>query len=136
MRWNRISVPLIALTSACGIGHAIGAEVCAAKSQTIRSFMVFDVPPSELASLVPEQTGENSGYWELGYVYDAGRSAWVHCQYSDGTSAGVQLSTRIGKCEYEEFKNDTFKLYHRRAGTATVLPICWRQDRRGIEVSR
>ena len=111
MRWNRtLSIPLIAMASACFTGHAVGAEVCAAKSQALRSIMVFDGPPSELASLVPEQTGKNSGYWELGYVYDAGRSVWVHCQYADGTSSDVQLSTRIGKCEYEEFKNDTFKL--------------------------
>jgi hypothetical protein len=110
MRWNRFSIPLIALASAWSIGHAIGAEVCAAKSQPLRSFLVFDGPPSELASLIPEQTGDHGGYWDLGYVYDAGRSVWVHCQYADGTNSDVQLSTRISKCEYEELKNDTFKL--------------------------
>lgn len=111
MRWNRtLSIPLIALASACGFGHAIGAEVCAAKSQLLRSIMVFNGPPSELVSLVAEQSGDHSGYWELGYVYDEGRSVWVRCQYTDGTSSDIQLSTRISKCEYEEFKDDTFKL--------------------------
>jgi hypothetical protein len=110
MRWNRISIAAIALASACGIGHAIGAEVCAAKSQTLRSITVFDGPPPEQASLVPDQTGKNGGSWELGYVYDAGRSVWVRCQYADGTSADVQLSAKVGKCEYKEVKKDAFKL--------------------------
>jgi hypothetical protein len=112
MRWNStLSIPLIALASACGIGDAIGAEICAAKSQILRSVTVFDGPPSEQASLVPDRAGKNGGSWELGYVYDAGRSVWVRCQYADGSSSEVQLSAKVGNCEYKAVKKDAFKLF-------------------------
>ncbi len=111
MRWIwMLSIPLIAMASACVAGHAIGAEVCAAKP-ALRNVTVFDGPPSELASLVPDEAGEISASWELGYVYDAGRTVWVRCQYADGTSADVQLSARIAKCEYKAVKKDAFKLF-------------------------
>jgi hypothetical protein len=111
MRWNGISIALIALASAYGIGHAIGAEVCASKSQPLRTFTVFDGPPSEQASLVPDSAGKDSSSWELGYIYDAGRSVWVRCQYADGTSSDVQLSAKVEKCEYKEVKKDAFRLF-------------------------
>ncbi len=112
MRWTwMLSIPLIAMASGCGAGHAIGAEVCAAKSQALRNVTVFDGPPSELASLVPDEGGDTSASWELGYVYDAGRTVWVRCQYADGTSADVQLSAKVSKCEYKAFKKDAFKLF-------------------------
>ena len=79
MRWTwMLSIPLIAMASACGAGHAIGAEVCAAKSQALRNVIVFDGPPSELASLVPDEGGDTSASWELGYVYErAGQSGFA-----------------------------------------------------------
>lgn len=111
MRWTRmLSISLIAMASVCGIGHAIGAEVCAAKP-ALRNVTVFDGPPAELASLVPDEGGDTGGSWELGYVYDAGRTVWVRCQYADGTSADVQLSAKVGKCEYKAVKKDAFKLF-------------------------
>jgi hypothetical protein len=78
MRWNwTFSIPLIALTSMCGIGPTIGAGVCPAKSQTVHNLTVFDGPPSEQASLVPDSSGKDHSSWDLGYIYDAGRSVWV-----------------------------------------------------------
>jgi hypothetical protein len=111
MRRNKtLSILPIALAFACGIGHAAGAEVCAAKSQALRSVTVFDGPPAEQASLVPDQEGKSGSSWELGYVYDAGRTVWVRCQYADGTSADVQLSAKVGKCEYKAVKKNEIKL--------------------------
>jgi hypothetical protein len=111
MSWNRtLSIPLIALVSVCSIGHTIAAEVCAAKSQALRSVTVFEGPPSEQASLVPDSAGKNNSSWDLAYIYDGGRSVWVRCQYADGANSDVKLSARVSKCRSEAVKKDAIKL--------------------------
>ncbi len=111
MRRNRtLSISLIGLASMCGFGHATGAEVCPAKSQALRSVTVFDGPPSEQASLVPDRAGTSHSSWDLGYVYDAGRTVWVRCEYADGTSFDAQLTAKVGKCVYKAVKKNGIKL--------------------------
>ena len=63
---HNVLISLIALASVCGAGQAIGAEVCPAKPQALRSVTVFDGPTSEQASLVPDLGGKTSSSWELG----------------------------------------------------------------------
>jgi hypothetical protein len=50
----------------------------------LREVMLFDGPPAELASLVPEQRGQRVT-WDIGYIRQAGRRAYLVCEYDRGT---------------------------------------------------
>jgi hypothetical protein len=47
-------------------------------------FDVFDGDPSELADLIGQETGPNTGYFDLAYIYQSGRVVTINCKYSDG----------------------------------------------------
>jgi hypothetical protein len=80
---------------------AIGAEICPSRpGQHLRFVDVFDGPPEEMASLIPDQVSPRSGWWTLGYVYDAGRNVTIRCKYTDGHSLDVQLARRVNRCTY------------------------------------
>jgi hypothetical protein len=61
---------------------------------------VFDGPPESLATLMPDEAGERSGYWKLKYVYDAGRSVTIRCKYANDETHDVKLSTVTTRCDY------------------------------------
>jgi hypothetical protein len=74
---------------------------CLAKAGTTLRFVdVFDGPPESLATLVPDEAGERSGYWNLKYVYDAGRSVTIRCKYANDEMHDVKLSTVTTRCDY------------------------------------
>jgi hypothetical protein len=111
MRRNRwLAICLIASAVAFDTGQALGAEVCAGGSKALHSVTVFDGPPSEQASLVPDFANRGASSWELGYVYDAGRTVWIRCQFADGTNSEAELGARVGKCESKTIKKDVIKL--------------------------
>jgi len=91
----------VALT-ACVMAGAAAAEVCPARpGHSPRYVVVFDGTPEEMASLVPDETGNSSGRWQLGYVYEAGRVVTVRCRYEDGRTAEVTLSKKVNACVYK-----------------------------------
>ncbi|MDR2214746.1 MAG: hypothetical protein LBE59_02770 [Nevskiaceae bacterium] len=102
MLWNkRIAVLLLGAFASCPITSALAAEVCPSKSGTFLRFLdVFDGSPEELATLIPEEVTEQTGYWKLGYVYDAGRFVTIRCEYADKQVLDVKLSKRIEQCDY------------------------------------
>jgi hypothetical protein len=61
---------------------------------------VFDGPPESLAVLMPDEAGERAGYWNLKYVYDAGRSITIRCKYTNDEIHDVKLSTVTTRCDY------------------------------------
>jgi hypothetical protein len=67
---------------------------------TLRLVDVFDGPPESLATLIPDEAGERSGYWNLKYVYDAGRSVTIRCKYANGEAHDVKLSAGTRRCDY------------------------------------
>jgi hypothetical protein len=78
------------------------ANVCPSHDrQPLRFVDVFDGPPEELATLVPDKDGNLSGYWLLGYVYDAGRYVTIRCKYADGRASDVKIPNKITKCDYK-----------------------------------
>lgn len=80
---------------------AIGAEICPSRrGQPLRFVDVFDGPPEEMASLIPDQASPRSGWWTLGYVYDAGRNVTIRCKYADTQVLDVQLVRRVNRCTY------------------------------------
>ena len=113
MSWNsKILAPLLVLLSGCSIYPAIAIEVCPSRhEQPLRYVDVFDGTPEELATLVPDRAEESSGYWLLGYIYDAGRFVTIRCKYADEQAVDVKLSTRVEKCSYQVSAKKILKLY-------------------------
>lgn len=108
-RWP-LSVLLVGL---CGCSAMVtrAADVCPAHGKSpLRSVDVFDGSPAELASLVPDEAHERSGYWELGYVYDAGRFVSVRCRYADGSSVEEKLVRKVARCDYTVDAQKTLSL--------------------------
>jgi hypothetical protein len=74
---------------------------CPARAGTTLHLVdVFDGPPESLATLMPDEAGERSGYWNLKYVYDAGRSVTIRCKYANDETHDVKLSTVTTRCDY------------------------------------
>lgn len=103
MSWtSRATTLLMALLAGCSPAPGVAAEVCPAqKSQPLRFVDVFDGPVEDLATLVPDKAQERSGYWRLGYVYDATRFVTIRCKYADGKVLDVKLAHRVDRCDYQ-----------------------------------
>jgi hypothetical protein len=113
MLWNRkIAALVIASLQGCWFNPAIAAEVCPTRNgHPLRFVDVFDGLPEEQANLIADAAGERSGYWQLNYIYDAGRFVTVRCKYVDGQTLDVKLSTKVYKCGYKVDSKKTLKLY-------------------------
>lgn len=101
------------LVGLCGCSAKVtrAADVCPANGHSpLRSVDVFDGSPAELASLVPDLANERSGYWQLGYVYDAGRFVSVRCKYADGSTAEQKLIHKVARCDYKLDAQKTLSL--------------------------
>ena len=55
----------------------------------------------QLATLVPDQARRSSGFWRLGYIYDAGRFVTIRCKYADRVVSDVKLAARVQQCAYK-----------------------------------
>jgi hypothetical protein len=85
----------------CAAIPAVSAEVCPSRPEhSLRFVDVFDGAPDELATLVPDEAKPRSGYWKLGYVYDAGRFVTLRCKYADGKALDVKLARKVARCYY------------------------------------
>ena len=77
------AVAVVAVLLASAPLRGADAGVCPIrKGQPLRYVDVFDGPVKDMAMLVPDEAGERSRYWKLGYVYDAGRVVVVGCKYA------------------------------------------------------
>jgi hypothetical protein len=112
MWWSKAGVAALLLaTLSFSLRPALAAEVCPGRAGQVVHFVdVFDGSPEQLATLVPDKAWKSSGYWRLGYVYDAGRFVTVRCKYADGTVADVKLSTKVHQCDYKIDAQKSLKL--------------------------
>jgi hypothetical protein len=84
------------------IRPAIAAEVCPVRAgQPVHFVDVFDGSPEQLATLVPDKARQSSGFWRLGYIYDAGRFVTIRCKYADGAVSDVKLPGKVQQCDYK-----------------------------------
>jgi hypothetical protein len=58
-----------------------------------------------MATLVPDKADETLGFWNLAYVYEAGRTVNIQCKYSDRTSLNINLAKKIDQCRYNITKD-------------------------------
>ena len=113
MSWNNTVVALMLASLAGSCTHpVIATEVCPTRQNAPLHFVdVFDGPPEELAMLIPDMAEERSGYWQLGYIYDAGRFVTIRCKYADGQTSDVRISNKIKKCDYNIDSKKTLTLH-------------------------
>jgi hypothetical protein len=78
---------------------------------SLRFVDVFDGTPEERATLVPDRAKERSGYWQLGYVYDAGRFVTIRCKYADGKTEDVKLEKKVKRCDYKIDSKKSLKVF-------------------------
>jgi hypothetical protein len=88
---------------------AADAEMCPAQTQTaspLKYVGVFDGPPERLVSLMADDEAcedkpkDNSGYFTLRHIYEAGRFVTIQCVYTDGSTSSVKLSKKVDGCKY------------------------------------
>lgn len=104
---------LVVLAGVLTISQTIAAtgEVCPVRSgHPLKYGGPFDGTPEEKASLIPDKAGKRFGYWELEYVYDAGRFVTFRCEYPDGKVVDVRLEQRIKRCEYTVSQKKVLKI--------------------------
>ncbi len=113
MSWNKKSAAVLLLPLlGCASVPVVAKEVCAPRADhPLRYVGVFDGSVEELAMLAPNMSKARSGYWTLGYVYDANRFVTVSCKYADGKAVDVKLTERIARCDYKINAKKTLTLY-------------------------
>ena len=79
------------------------------ENQPLRYVDIFDGSPEEMAFLIPDQAQEQSGFWLLDYVYDAGRVVSIRCKYADGYQVDLMLTNKVSKCSYTLCSDKTLK---------------------------
>jgi hypothetical protein len=97
-------VRLFVLVSAFWIAHypVAAADICPYRDgQPLHNVDVFDGPPEEMATLVPDKDQKRSGYWLLAGVYDGGRFVTIRCKYADGQASDVKILNKVTKCDYK-----------------------------------
>ncbi len=112
MLWNnKILMRLLLPFCVCWANIAIAGEVCPInKEHPLRFVDVFDGAPEERVSLIPDLAKETYGYWQLGYIYDAGRVVTISCKYANGKKIDVKLIKKIKKCDYKINSQKTLAL--------------------------
>ena len=82
--------------------YALAIGTCPIQQRNPLHFVyVFDGPTEVIAMLKPDETGSNSGFWMLGYVYNAGRFITFRCQYANGQQLEKEIHNKIDKCTYK-----------------------------------
>jgi len=98
---SRLAVLLLVVVGGCSTHPTVAAEVCPVRAgQPLRFVDVFDGPTADMATLVPDKGDARSGFWSLGYVYDANRFVVIRCKYADKKTEDVKLTKRVERCDY------------------------------------
>jgi len=80
---------------------AAAGEVCPVRPKHVLKYAgPYDGIPEELASLIPDVAGKRYGYWDLAYVYEAGRFVTFRCKYDDEQIVDIKLPEKVARCEY------------------------------------
>ncbi|MBP0495564.1 STY0301 family protein [Roseomonas indoligenes] len=88
---------LVLLPAAAG-----AAVLCPAMQdgRPLREVTLFDGPPAELASLVPDQRGRRVT-WDVAYIRQAGRAAYLVCGYDRVTrKLEAEVPARARQCGF------------------------------------
>lgn len=104
-----VLVVALALVGAQARATDLRACPAAHDGQPLATGQVLDGPLQDNAILVPDsgtsRHGVETGRWQVGYVYDAGRQVTLDCQYGAArVSAPVVVAARVEACTYAKSK--------------------------------
>ncbi|WP_373889300.1 STY0301 family protein [Massilia sp. TS11] len=111
MSLNKLATLALFLPLAWTSESAYCAEVCPVeRGHFLRFVDVFDGPPEALIYLQAEQTSPTTGYWDLGYIFDAGRIVTIRCKYDDRYMIDMKLTKRVAQCSFKADKKQHLSL--------------------------
>ncbi|WP_187408333.1 STY0301 family protein [Saccharophagus sp. K07] len=115
MWWNKLVFILAtAIISGCSTTSNHSNSICPERPNTyVKAIGVYDGPIADLALLLPDEASETDGFWNLAYVYDAGRTVNVRCQYSDKTNLDIHLEQPVDQCRFQ-IVNETSTIFRCR----------------------
>jgi len=81
----------------------------------LKNVALFDGPPSELASLVPDSVFETEmdsrAEWDVSYIFQAGRHLYVRCEYGSTIPAVIiEPPASTGTCAFLSGRNGDVSL--------------------------
>ena len=102
MSWNSIAaIFMMALLGGCSATRIQTGNICPPRTDSALQYAeVFDGPCDDLVILLPNEASETDGFWNLGYVYDEGRTVHIRCSYFDQSTADINLQQRIEQCVF------------------------------------
>lgn len=112
--WSIKIIPILIslVLVSCTFAQDTESGICPVRPNSIvESVDVYDGPLSDMAILIPSQTTEARGVWQLAYVYEAGRTVNIRCKYSDMVNVDVNLDKKIELCRYNILKNKNVSLH-------------------------
>jgi len=98
---------LVALLVIAGPAYAEGTSCPAYQGKNpLVSVTLFDGPPSEMASLMPDVSKGSRDHayssWSVGYIFDAGRSLYLVCEYSGSkNTTTIKVEKKVQQCTYQ-----------------------------------
>lgn len=73
---------------------------CPTEKHLLSNVTVFDGPPEEMASLIPDSYSKNTSKWYVGYIHEANRNVYLVCEYS-GKKITVTSKEKVENCIYK-----------------------------------
>ncbi|MFA5121804.1 STY0301 family protein [Zavarzinia sp.] len=109
---------ILALALLLAPGLAQAAEVACPAAQggaPLANVTLFDGPPEELASLVPDDStrdknGDTRSTWDVSYIPQAGRTLYVQCDYGKATAPVTLKAEGVQSCAFVQHKDKTLSL--------------------------
>jgi len=93
-------------------GSVMAADTCPTRQDApLQNVAVFDGDPKEHVQLMSDTESEQSGYWSVDNLYDAGRFVTIRCIYMDGQTLDVAFPNRVNKCYYSGDSNKTLVVF-------------------------
>lgn len=98
---------LISLTFVgCSFAKEEVSSVCPVRpNSSVAAVDVYDGPIADMAILMSDEAKATQGFWNLAYVYEAGRTVNIRCKYADKTSVDINLVKKINQCRYKFMKD-------------------------------
>ena len=124
LRWNQFIFAALVAGSQAAAASDSRTSVCPDEhdDNPMQTVLVFDGPPEDKASLIPERDRQGTYYWNLDTVYADNRHVWVQCNYKSKLQRFVELSTPVKRCTFEFRREGTHRLWCTPAVEPVVRP--------------
>lgn len=104
MWFSRLAILVTVASTGLSYAQVAGCPAYERNSPLVQ-VTVFDGPPNEMASLVPDVSKGSDHHtyasWDIGYIFDAGRILYLECSYLHSTKPiTVKVDKKVKECVY------------------------------------